>query len=55
MTGVAYVNQDPAQGTLITLANNGRAALPVIVAVHEASGHTTQVHLPVEIWQRDGT
>ncbi len=55
VTGVAYVNQDPAQGALITLANNGQAALPVTVVVQEANGTTRRVRLPVEIWQRGGT
>ncbi|WP_231590795.1 hypothetical protein [Hymenobacter terrenus] len=55
VTGVAYVNQDPAQGALITLKNNGQAAMPVTVAVQETSGKTAQVRLPVEIWQRGDT
>ncbi|MBD2769475.1 M1 family metallopeptidase [Hymenobacter sp. BT664] len=52
---VTYVNQDPAQGALITLENRGPAAMPVTADVTEASGKTTRVHLPVEIWQRGGT
>jgi hypothetical protein len=55
VTAVAYVNQDPAQGALITLENRGQAALPVTVALTEATGHTRRVRLPVEIWQRGGT
>ena len=55
VTTVAYVNQDPAQGALITLENKGQAAMPVTAEVTEASGKKTRVHLPVEIWQRGGT
>ncbi len=55
VTTVAYVNQDPAQGALITLENKGQAAMPVIADVTETSGKTTRVRLPVEVWQRSGT
>jgi hypothetical protein len=55
VTGVAYVNQDPAKGSLITIENRGQAAMPVIAEVKEANGKTTTVQLPVEIWQRGGT
>ncbi len=55
VTGVTYVNQDPAKGALITLENRGQAAMPVTADVTEASGKTTRVKLPVEIWQRGGT
>ena len=55
VTSVAYVNQDPAQGALITIENKDRAAMPVFVAVREASGKVGRMTLPVEIWQRGGT
>ena len=55
VTSVAYVNQDPAQGALITIENKDRAAMPVFVAVREASGKVGRMQLPVEIWQRGGT
>ena len=55
VTTVAYVNQDPAQGALITLENRGQAAMPVTAEVTETSGKKSRVHLPVEIWQRGGT
>jgi hypothetical protein len=55
VTTVTYVNQDPAKGALITIENRGRAAMPVTADVTEASGKTTRVKLPVEIWQRGGT
>ena len=55
VTTVTYVNQDPAQGALITIENKDRAAMPVFVAVREASGKVGRLTLPVEIWQRGGT
>ncbi|UOQ99347.1 M1 family metallopeptidase [Hymenobacter sp. 5317J-9] len=55
VTTVSYVNQDPAQGALITLENRGQAAMPVTADVTETNGKTTRVKLPVEIWQRGGT
>ncbi|WP_229725397.1 M1 family metallopeptidase [Hymenobacter baengnokdamensis] len=55
VTSVAYVNQDPAKGSLISLENRGQAAMPVTAEITEASGKKSTVHLPVEIWQRGGT
>ncbi len=55
VVSVAYVNQDPTKGALITLENRGQAALPITVDVTDATGRTSRVHLPVEIWQRGGT
>ena len=55
VTTVAYVNQDPSQGALITVENKGQAAMPVIADVTETGGKTTRVRLPVEVWQRSGT
>ena len=55
VTTVAYVNQDPAQGALITVENRGQAAMPLLADVTETAGKTTRVRLPVEIWQRGGT
>ncbi|SFQ72228.1 M1 family metallopeptidase [Hymenobacter arizonensis] len=55
VTTVAYVNQDPAQGSLITIENRGQAAMPVTADITETGGKVTRVKLPVEIWQRGGT
>ena len=52
VTSVSYVNQDPSQGSLITLSNNDQMAMPVVMDVTQADGTTTRVDLPVEIWQR---
>ncbi|MBI1344584.1 MAG: M1 family peptidase [Terrimonas sp.] len=55
VTHVSYIDDDPAKGALITLTNNGKMILPVIVKVIEHGGHASTVQLPVEIWQRGGT
>ena len=52
VTSVSYVNQDPSQGSLITISNNDQMAMPVIMEVTQADGTTTRVDLPVEVWQR---
>ncbi len=55
VTTVTYVNQDPTKGALISIENKGQAAFPITAEVKEASGKTSTVRLPVEIWQRGGT
>ena len=52
---VHYVNQDPSQGSYITITNNDRAVMPVTVAIYQSNGKKGTVNLPVEIWQRGGT
>lgn len=52
---VKYVNDDPADGTVITITNNDKMVMPVTVKVVESDGHTGEKKLPVEIWQRGGT
>jgi hypothetical protein len=55
VNSVAYVNQDPTKGALITIENKTQAAMPVTAEITETNGKKTIVHLPVEIWQRGGT
>ncbi|HKK44060.1 MAG TPA: M1 family metallopeptidase [Balneolaceae bacterium] len=52
---VHYVNQDPAEGSYITIKNNDRMVMPVTVKVWESNGDSGTKDLPVEIWQRGGT
>jgi hypothetical protein len=51
---VKYVNNDPSQGTLITIENLGKMVMPVTVEIKEKNDKTGKVNLPVEIWQRSG-
>ena len=55
VTKVAYVDDDPSKGSLITLVNLDRMAMPTTVRVKESNGHTAMVKLPVEIWEQGGT
>ncbi|MGV3557167.1 M1 family metallopeptidase [Larkinella arboricola] len=52
---VRYVEQDPQKGSVITIENLEKWAMPVTVEVEEVGGKKTRVNLPVEIWQRGGT
>jgi Peptidase family M1 domain len=55
VTGVAYVDDDPAKGALITIENKGKMIMPVILAVSQSNGRTETLQLPVEIWRREGS
>ncbi len=47
---VEYVNNNPANGTLVTIANLDQMAMPVILAYETAKGKKGRMNLPVEIW-----
>lgn len=51
--GVKYVNDKPADGSLITIANLQQMALPVTVQITEQNGKTQTIDLPANVWQRD--
>lgn len=51
---IAYVDNDPSKGALITLVNNEKMALPATVEIKEENGKVSLVKLPAEIWQRGG-
>src|SRR5664279_5372102 len=55
ITGVKYINDDPANGVMITLENKGKMIMPVILKIVQASGKSEIIRLPVEVWQRGGT
>lgn len=52
---VKYIDNDPSKGTLITIDNLQKMAMPVIVEIKTVSGKTDRVTLPVEIWERNST
>jgi hypothetical protein len=52
---VEYVNGDPREGALISIANAEQMAMPVIVEYTTVSGKTGRKTLPVEIWQNNDT
>ncbi|WP_114938486.1 M1 family metallopeptidase [Mucilaginibacter endophyticus] len=54
ISSVTYIKGNPAQGAMITLTNNEKMAMPVDLKIVQANGKTEILHLPVNIWQRDG-
>lgn len=52
---VEYRNNDPKNGALVTIENLQQMAMPVTVEYKTASGQTSRMKLPVEIWQSTGT
>lgn len=55
VTEVKYVNDDPANGAIITVKNYEKLPMPVDIRVTEESGKSGEVRLPVEVWQRGDT
>lgn len=51
VSSVRYEKNDPAQGGIVVLANNGDV-MPVVLEVTEEGGQKTRINLPVEIWQK---
>ena len=52
---VKYVNDNPANGALITITNMEKLAMPTILEIKLKSGKTDRLKLPVEIWERNST
>jgi len=52
---VKYVNSDASKGSLITLTNMEKMAMPVILEIKTKSGKTDRLKLPVEIWERNSS
>jgi hypothetical protein len=55
VTGVSYVNEDPAKGSIITIVSREKMPMPVTVEITETNGNIKQIKLPVEIWQHGTT
>lgn len=49
---VAYVDDKPENGALITIENKSEMAFPAILKITEQNGNSEEIKLPVEIWQR---
>lgn len=52
--GVKYTDSAPEKGSIITIENLDKLAMPAVVEIQESNGKKTRVQLPVEIWQRGG-
>lgn len=55
ITGVTYIDNNVSKGALVSLANNGKLIMPVIVKITQDNGEIITMNLPVEIWQRTGS
>jgi Peptidase family M1 domain len=55
VTGVAYVENDPARGAIITIQNKEKLPMPVTLEVKEDNGTINRIKLPVEIWMKGDT
>lgn len=51
---IDYTDNNPANGSLITIENLDEMALPVTAEIKEENGKVGRVNLPAEIWQRGG-
>ncbi|WP_158994842.1 M1 family metallopeptidase [Mucilaginibacter sp. L196] len=51
---VTYVDNDPANGAIITLVNKDKLVMPVELKITQANGTVETLHMPVNIWQRGG-
>ncbi|WP_020526317.1 M1 family metallopeptidase [Flexithrix dorotheae] len=49
---ISYIRENPEDGAIISISNNGELVMPVVVEIKEENGNTGRVNLPVEIWQR---
>lgn len=52
---VKYIKDKVENGSLITIENLGKMAMPVVAKIIEQNGQSREIKLPVEIWQRGGT
>ena len=55
VNAVEYRNNDSTKGSIITISNLEKLAMPVTVEVKEAGGKTGRMKLPVEIWEHGST
>jgi hypothetical protein len=51
ITGLKYVNNDPAQGALVTIENLDKMAMPLYLQYETENGTSDTLKIPVEIWQ----
>lgn len=52
---VKYVNNDPADGALVTVDNLDQMAMPIYLQYETASGKIETKKIPVEVWQNAAT
>jgi hypothetical protein len=50
---VRYVDNDPSKGSIITIDNLDKMAMPVVLDIKTVSGKTERVNFGAEIWERN--
>jgi hypothetical protein len=50
---VRYVENDPAKGSIITIDNLEKMAMPVVLEIKTVSGKTERVNFGADIWERN--
>lgn len=52
VTGIGYVDNDPAKSGLVTVANLDRMVMPATLQVNYADGSTTRLRVPAATWMQ---
>lgn len=52
---VNYIEDDPANGSLISISSKNKLVMPVYVKITQANGITEMIKLPVQVWNRGNT
>jgi hypothetical protein len=52
VTGVKYIDNDPAKGALVTVANLDRLAMPATLKVTYTDGSSNELRVPVATWMQ---
>ncbi|MBN2732574.1 MAG: M1 family metallopeptidase, partial [Balneolaceae bacterium] len=52
---VNYIEDDPANGSLISISSKNKLVMPVYVEITQANGKTETIKLPVQVWNRGKT
>jgi hypothetical protein len=55
ITGVTYLNDNPANGGLVQIQNLDQMAMPIYLQYETVSGKTGMIKIPVEVWQNGDT
>ncbi len=50
---IKYIKNDPAKGSIITLDNLDKMAMPVTLEVKTKTGTSSRIQLPVDVWMRN--
>ena len=52
---VSYLEGEPEQGAVVTIKNNKKMVLPVVMEITEEDGDSSRIEIPVEVWQTTNT